>query len=587
MTFGAMTPWQAAAFMVAAMALAYALFRLRVRPRRMRVPSLLIWQHVLDRPRDETWWERFRRAVSLVATVLIALLLAVAFIRPDSGGATAGGNRLLVVLDTSWSMRARTADGATRWARAVALARALARSAAGEPVTLATSGVGVVEGPTTDTALIETALDDLEPTGDSAVWPAAVDGEIVHYITDGATERTLSPAVVVHSVFEPAVNVAITAFDVRPAASADRPGAAYLEVANYGDEARQVRLTVTRGTEVVLDAPVDLGPGEVDREVVRLAPSGDARLIAHVSTDGPDALPDDDEAVAWIADAAPLAVAVVGDGSGPMASLLQRFSGIRTTAVGTRDPLPDAIDVVVFESGAPPRPPDRPALLLGATPAAWLGRPGAEEREPRWTVAGGHPVLEGVDPLTIGMTRAGGLVGDRLQVIAQSDRGTPLVDVVDEPQLRLVALTFGLADSNLATAPAFPLLVGNALEWLARPAVPTPIGPGSAVLPRGTSRVVGPDGSEIPLIATGERTYARLTRPGLYRIDLAGARSVVAVNAGDPLRSNLQRTEIAEVLDSTTDAGDTSGRPWWIFALVLAMVVVSVEWVTWLRRITV
>jgi len=553
----------------------------------MRVPSLLIWQHVLDRPRDETWWERIRRAVSLVATVLIALLLAVAFVRPDAGGATAGGSRLLIVLDTSWSMRARTADGDTRWARAIALARTLARSAAGEPVTLATSGMGVVEGPTTDTALIETALDDLEPTGDGAVWPAAVDGEVVHYITDGATERTLDPVVVVHSVYEPASNVAITAFDVRPAATTDRPGAAYLEVANYGDEARQVRLTVTRGTEVVLDAPIDLGAGEVDREVVQLAPSGDPRLIAHVSADGPDALPDDDEAVAWIADAEPLAVAVVGDGSGPLTSLLQRFSGIRTTAVGTRDPLPDAIDVVVFENGAPPRAPDRPALLLGATPAVWLGRPGAEEREPRWTVAGGHPVLAGVDPLTIGITRAGGVLGDRLRVIARSDRGTPLVDVIDEPQLRLVALTFGLADSNLATAPAFPVLVGNALEWLARPVVPTPVGPGSVVLPGGTSRVVAPDGSEVPLIATGDRTYARLSQPGLYRIDLAGARSVIAVNAGDPIRSNLHRTEVAEASNATTDLGDASGRPWWIIALVLAMVVVSAEWVTWLRRITV
>ena len=43
----------------------------------MRVPSLVLWQRVLDQARHLTWWERVRRAVSLAATILIAVALAI------------------------------------------------------------------------------------------------------------------------------------------------------------------------------------------------------------------------------------------------------------------------------------------------------------------------------------------------------------------------------------------------------------------------------------------------------------------------------------------------------------------------------
>ena len=50
--------------------------------------------------------------------------------------------------------------------------------------------------------------------------------------------------------------------------------------------------------------------------------------------------------------------------------------------------------------------------------------------------------------------------------IAGSVLRTPLVRIADEMNRRYVILTFGFADSNLAFAPAFPVLIGNALDWL-------------------------------------------------------------------------------------------------------------------------
>ena len=113
--------------------------------------------------------------VSLAATVLVALALAIAVTRPELRLAAGSQGRLLIVLDSSWSMRAQTPEGDTRWQRAVAGARALALSA-GSEVAVATTADGLVEGPTSDSALIATAFDRLEPAGgEGQAWPR-VDG---------------------------------------------------------------------------------------------------------------------------------------------------------------------------------------------------------------------------------------------------------------------------------------------------------------------------------------------------------------------------------------------------------------------------
>jgi len=128
MSFGAMAGWQALLLIAAAGAVAAWLFLIKIRPPRINVPSLLFWRRVLDQKRDETWWERIRRAVSLAATVLIAVALAMAVARPGPRAASTSRGKMLIVLDSSWSMLASTGSG-TRWDRAVREARALAASA--------------------------------------------------------------------------------------------------------------------------------------------------------------------------------------------------------------------------------------------------------------------------------------------------------------------------------------------------------------------------------------------------------------------------------------------------------------------------
>jgi hypothetical protein len=371
MTFAALAAWQAWLLLAAAAAVAGALFLIRLRPPRVAIPSLLFWRRVLDESRELTLWERIRRAVSLVLTVVVALAIALAAVRPRrvEGRADAGAGRLMIVLDSSWSMQARTSTGETRWERATAEARRLITAASGAQVALATTGDGLVEGPTSDAALIEAALDRLRPAGgDTLGWPQLTGPAAVHFITDGASLRSVDAGVIVHSVFEPAPNVAITAFELRPSLASEHAGDAYLEIANFARSAQKVRLTLRRGTATIFDRGLDVAPAEALRQVVPIPRGGDPLVTARVAASA-NALAVDDEARIWVARARPLAIAVIGTDTGWLRAAFAGDADVRATFlapdiyVAEPERGRDA-DVLVFDGWAPGEAPDRPALLF-------------------------------------------------------------------------------------------------------------------------------------------------------------------------------------------------------------------------------
>lgn len=587
MSFGALAVWQALALIAGACALATWLFLIKVRPPRVIVPSLLVWSRVLDQSAGLSLWERIRRVVSLIVTVLIALALAMAVAQPGPRADAASQGRLLVVLDSSWSMRAELPSGGTRWQRAVSGARALMLSSGSEAIALATTADGLVEGPTSDTALLVTALDRLSPAGgDEARWPRVEGVASTHFFTDGAIERVIEPATVVHSVFEAASNVGITAFGARPATSSTSKAAAYLEVANYADAPQNVRLTVTRDAAVLIDRQIDLRANEVVRESIPLESQGGARLRAHVSA-ARNALDVDDDAVAWLTMADPVSVTVVSENAKVLADLLRHDSNVKVTFVRPAAYQPATSDVVIFDRWLPAGSPTRPMLAIAPPSSTWLGPSGREELAPKWTQSTPHPILDGVDPYTLDIAKVRGYQGTALTPIATSEQGTPIVSVADDATRRAVVLGFSAGESNLASAPAFPVLIGNAVEWLARPAAGETRRSGPVELPASTSRVTSPDGKVVPIVRAGDRVLAQLSSPGLYLVEAAGSRSVIGVNVGNPAVANLSHTTLSDTDRGSRDMFGLAGRPWWTYGVILALLMLIVEWWTWQRRVTV
>jgi hypothetical protein len=596
MTFAALTAWQAWAVLIGAAVLAAALFFIKLRPPRILIPSLSLWQRVLDASTELTLWERIRRVVSLVVTIAIAIVLALSILRPSRiGGAGASAHgRTLVVLDSSWSMWARTRGRETRWDRAIAEARRIAASS--DQVAIATTADGLVQGLTDDSVLIESALTRLSPSafGDTS-WPTVSGVQSVHFVTDGAAPHHLDPSVVIHSVFEPANNVAITAFDVRSTLTAGRRGpdsqvgTAYLEIANFASKPQTVHVTMFRGKGKIADSNTSLAAGEAYRQVVPLARQGDPALHAHI--EAPDnALDVDDDGYAWIARARPLSVFVVGEHTDWIRRLLTSDPDIRATFWSPATYRDGGQDVTIFDRWAPATLSGQPALYFAppdGTP--WLaveGDSAKDERRPRWDVPGEHAVLRGVDPVTLRIDRARNCESTSLVAIARSSRGMPIICAGESSDRRLVVVGFGPSDSNLATAPAFPVLVANALEWLGRPANrDLSLRPGLTPF-AGPARITRDDGESVPLTQLPASAFGVLSAPGLYTVESAGARNTIAVNAADPQRSNVTRTTLGPGTN-TAPPRNPLERPWWLACALAAFVLVFLEWWTWQRRLTV
>ena len=570
---------------MAGAAAAVAVFVIRPRARSQALPSLIIWNRVLGEARKKSFWERVRWAVSLAFTAMIAAAMAAALAKPAPRTDSQSSGRALLVLDSSWSMRARTSSGATRWERAIEDARAMAGASSAAEIAIATTAEGVVEGPTADLALIHSALSRLEPSGGAdGAWPALAGAGSVHFFTDGAVARATKPDVTVHSVFAPASNVAVTAFGVEPETTGGSGAEVFLAVANFAPNAQTVHLTVTRGSGMLFDRSLPVRAGESHREVIPVPTEGDARFHAHVTA--PDnALDIDDDAVAWLWAAQPLRVVVVGAAS-LVPALLVKDATVRVSTVDPAAYAKADADVWIFDRWLPPAAPARPALIIDPPSSPWLGARGEAEAQPIWRRGTTHPIVDGVDTAIVRVGRARAVTRPSLQTLVVSQGGTPLVSIEDNAAGRYVVLGFSTQDANFASTPAFPILVGNVIDWLGRPE-------------RGVHRQPGPvspaGGHTARRRADRASAAARQTRRSRHH-DPAGAGPVSGRGHGRSKRGQ-RRTRRSGPLESAGEhggcgwvAGQASraeGRPWWVYAAWVALVLVGLEWVTWQRRITV
>jgi VWA domain-containing protein len=521
-TFERPEAWWLLALALPVVALHLHLTRRRVVP----VSSLLLWRGLLP-DRSRRGGLRFVRDGLALAFLLAALAaFTAAAAGPVAGAPADAPRRLAIVLDASASMLAKTRTG-TRFDEALDAARAaIGRLAPQDEVCvwLATPSPRVIVEPTTDRAAALAALADraaatLERRNLTVATRLAVRAApgvagraaTVLVLTDAPGAEALrtpdAPSVdlrvgVVDGEGTPR-NAGIVAFDVD---RADARRFAVRVATTDGDPAPRT-LVLRRGDAEVARAEVGFG-ADGEASATLPAEAFAAGGLAVAALEPGDDFAEDDAARIVLPAARPLAVAVLADTPSPfLVEALRAMPDVadpaRTTLVKPGAPWSafSSADVVVADGAAAPE--GRPSLSFGAG-----GR--VVDRPLLWSV-GTHAVTEGVDlsPLRIesaslvepahGETTivgsASGAVG-----VAGEDRG-----------VRRVRLGFRPEATTLPLEAAFPLLVRNALRWLASPAgapryvvagepvpggggalvpYPPPGGPYDAALPGGASSVV-------------------------------------------------------------------------------------------------
>src|SRR5688572_3475246 len=81
------------------------LYFIRLRRRERRVSSLLLWRPLLQETKAPALFQRFQRDPLLILQLLALLMLALALARPVISLMGEGERKVVVVLDTSASMK--------------------------------------------------------------------------------------------------------------------------------------------------------------------------------------------------------------------------------------------------------------------------------------------------------------------------------------------------------------------------------------------------------------------------------------------------------------------------------------------------
>ena len=618
---------------VAGAAVLTGLYLLKPRRRRVVVAFAPLWLPGAGERRSERWARRLRRWLSLALQALVFGLLLFAAADPRPVAANRAGRTVVILVDRSASMSATDEPG-TRLGAARERARALVTGLGPADRALVASfaaDVAAESGFETDPRRLERAVAAVSPSEEPADLGRALAFAVsvlrgqphptLVLVSDGrfsddaragvrwddapASDDAPSLAGVDvrwARVGRRARNVAILAFAARRLPANPTSVEAAVTLRNFGDAPAVATLEIATGATA---APIErlrvsLGPGESRRHVVPDVAASGARLVARLVE--ADDLALDDRAYAAVPGLERLRVLRVGAPNlyldGALLSLGETVAvhGARPEAVETTRARWSAYDVVIFDGVAPAPLPIAGHFLYLAPRGSASPFPGhGVLRAPVFSDARrGHPLLRQVDLGDVNIAEAERFTLSPGDVAVASSFGAPLVAVRERPGLRIAAVAFDVRRSDLPMRAAFPLLVGNALGWLAgtdaRELMPAVVGTTARVpAPRGSTHVLvtDPTGARSTWPVAGDVALVPMRRAGFYRVGDV----TIAANASDPVESDTAPVTALELGGRALAAPDPPAggarRPLATWALLAAAALLLIEWVSTHRRWTV
>jgi hypothetical protein len=600
-----------------AVPLILALHLLRPRRRRVVLSTTTLWQAALrDRTRG-VGFRRLLRNISLLLLLASALVLGLALGGPEWLTRASESADTVLVLDVSASMKTRSDGGKTRFDLALAEAEGIVDGLSREGRMLVmTSGRKAVlrTGFEADHDALRRVLTQLRP-GDEVGRPGEAlalalsllrnrENGRIYFLTDGAFDAdvdTGSPKVVFRIVGAPARNVAITRFDFRQEVANDERFQVLMTVRNFTDAPVVVPATVSLDEGVLFARSLELAAHAEQTLVLPFRGRARGKAVARIDVD--DDLAADNQAFAAVNVGDPLRVLLFTRGNFFLESVL---SALPNLDLVKRDwsPSEDIArlarihDVVVFDGIAAPKLPAGNFLLVNTVAPGLPFSDAGQVRRPGILGPGPSALMRDVDLSAVRIDQARRVVIDQpvqgLQRLFWSPETALALALLDE-NLKLVYLGFDLAQSNFPLQAAFPLFFSQSLEWL-RPRsdsfAATHIAAGSTYtiqVPSIATQVIMrmPSGyAETRVVEGDSLLFDATTDAGIYRYNVGGVARYFAVSLNDARESDVntrwtpgeQRAQI-----QPANSGAQALRPLWPYLLLLALVLLSLEWLVWTR----
>ncbi len=601
-----LNPWAFAWLGLAAPVIA--LYFLKLKRKKVKVPSTWLWERSLSDLRVNAPFQKLRKSILLFLQLLLIALGALALTQPTGRAASPDERRVVLLIDRSASMQMKDV-APSRLDKAKELAKQIAGECGPreEIMVIAFSNRAQVMSPfTANRTSIERAIDAIQPVDSVTriqeayrIAASAVEGvkrrEIV-ILSDGRFEaiQSASDAPVRYvPVGVKARNAAITAIDVRKPAQAGTPWTVFAQIDLFHDQQVEfnVELYVNGALKSVkkVTAPPNAS-APVIFEVTKPEPD-----VVQVNLDYPDDLDVDNRA--WFVvrrDPAKVLLATTGNFFLEKALVHGKDVDVFRTEDFTKASLGD-YEVVVLDCVMPDVLPEGRYLIFGGVPK-WEGIEvkGELAQPPVLDWNRRHPVTRMVNlsELFIKSSPKVTLPGYATALVETAD--APLIFVWEKGRTRAVVITFKLLESDWPLRLSFPLFLVNALDWLREDAKEQPK-PGEPLRLELSEKekeleVVGPTGTKVRLTGEPGRdvVYGDTDRVGLYSVMRGDKTHPVAINLIDPQESRgevAKEIRVGQGTVSRSGAPPRPAQPYWRWLAAGVLAILLAEWFVYHRRL--
>src|SRR5437660_5606953 len=539
--------------------------------------------------------------------------MATALARPAVTVMGQGARKVVVVMDTSASMKARDAGG-TRFAAARAQAASLVSSLGeGAEVMVIESGVQprVLAPLSRDRERAASAIRSTRPRDlphrltDALRTARALVGADpraeIYVFTDGAFTLAAGPEsqdARIHwmTVGRGGRNVGITNLAVRKNYYGSFEYQAFASLVNYTGEMQTFTFTLAVDGNAIADKTVTLEPNV--RRSLLLPFSHTGGGVVKASIDVRDDLATDNTAWAVLPPPRKIAVMLVSPGNLFLEKVLRTDPQVALD-VRTPDQYQGGMgeaDVVVLDSVTLPRVGQGRCVFVNAVPAdVPLETLGRIERPTIMDWDRSHPVMRHVEFAKVNIEdalRIRPLAAGRPLVEAV---GGPLIYALEEPDRKALFVGFDLFKTDFPLRVAFPLILSNGLRWLH----PAGLDQASLQLTAGqpillpvehgvTSVSVNtPGGRTVKAQVTrGVVSFTETDEVGVYTLSTAKGETKIAVNLADADESDITPRPLPTAAARATEAVTPVAvqRELWQLFVVIALALLVIEGLLYWRR---
>ena len=583
------------------------LYMLRLRRREVTVSSTLLWQKLLRDREANAPWQKLRRNLLLILQLLILAALVLALARPFLPTPAVITGNTVVLLDGSASMQATDAAPSRFAAAKTEAARLIGDLSAGSQMTLIQVGhtPAVLASASSDKTALRRALDAAQPENGPPDWPAALalaagaaqgfqDGRIV-IISDGGLPADLPPlptAPIYLPIGRSGENLAISALATRATAGGPQ---LFASVTNEGAQDRDALLSLELDGALYDSRRVTV-PAGGSASLTWDLPEGTAVITARLSDNEGDNLPLDDVATAVHEGGVSNRALLITEGNLFLEQVFSVLPGVEAfKAAPGADLNPEDFDLLVLDGAPLPDPlPPTDLLLINPPVGGDLFTVGGVFSDTVAVRLADSPLLQFVDWRDVHIRQAKAVDAPWARPLVEA-AGGPLLLTGEQNGQRIALLPFDLRDSDLPLQIAFPILMANITGWLSpgrafdapaglRPGDPVTIAPAASatavLVEKPDGRIWTADVGEDALI------FPETNQLGLYRVSLRdeqGTRPAgsFAVNLFSPAESAIQPAaalQIGQVAAEAAPENNVGQLEWWPWLLLLAVLILMIEW---------